>query len=162
MSSQPAEPPKIVVGVDFSETSSHTFRAAVAFADPNGERPLHVVHVIGHDPSAAEATSYASDATRELLDSERRRLDQFIEQGLSEQRAASPELRLTVVPHLCWGSPAKEIVRVAETVGADLVVVGTHRLSGVRRLILGSVAEEVLRISPFPVLVSRDKDWSKV
>jgi nucleotide-binding universal stress UspA family protein len=70
--------------------------------------------------------------------------------------APRPELEL----HLLAGPPAKEIVRVARSVGADLVIVGTHGRRGVRRLVLGSVAEEVLRSAPCPVLVVRGKDWA--
>jgi len=53
------------------------------------------------------------------------------------------------------GSPAREIVDHAASIGADLVVMGTHGRSGVDRLLLGSVAERVVRSSPVPVLTVR-------
>lgn len=53
------------------------------------------------------------------------------------------------------GSPAQEIVEYAEDEGIDLVVMGTHGRSGVDRLLLGSVAERVVRTSPVPVLTVR-------
>lgn len=56
------------------------------------------------------------------------------------------------VPVLRAGSPADEIVSAAEEIGADLVVVGSHGHRGVRRALLGSVAENVVRLSPVPVL----------
>lgn len=53
------------------------------------------------------------------------------------------------------GDPASVIVRVADTEGYDLVVMGTHGRTGVRRTVLGSVAEKVVRLSPIPVLTVR-------
>ncbi len=53
------------------------------------------------------------------------------------------------------GSPAQEIVEYAEDEGIDLIVMGTHGRSGVDRLLLGSVAERVVRTSPVPVLTVR-------
>jgi quercetin dioxygenase-like cupin family protein len=53
------------------------------------------------------------------------------------------------------GDPANEIVRLTEALGCDLVVMGTHGKTGLRRVLTGSVAEEVLRKSVCPVLVVR-------
>ena len=50
------------------------------------------------------------------------------------------------------GRPAREIVKAARAENADLIVMGTHGLTGVRRLMLGSVTEEVLRTVTVPVL----------
>lgn len=54
------------------------------------------------------------------------------------------------------GSPAREIVDYAAGTGTDLIVMGTHGRSGVDRLLLGSVAERVVRRSPVPVLTVRE------
>ncbi|PSQ08250.1 stress response protein [Halobacteriales archaeon QS_5_70_15] len=53
------------------------------------------------------------------------------------------------------GGPAREIAAYAERSGADLVVMGTHGRGGINRLLLGSVAERVVRSSPVPVLTVR-------
>lgn len=53
------------------------------------------------------------------------------------------------------GSPAREIVRYADEQDCDLVVMGTHGRGGINRLLLGSVAEQVVRTSPVPVLTVR-------
>lgn len=72
----------------------------------------------------------------------------------AEARLASLQLRLshTVVR----GTPAAEIVRAAEAFRADLVVVGSHGRTGMERLWLGSVAENVAKHAPGPVLVARE------
>lgn len=53
------------------------------------------------------------------------------------------------------GKPADEVLKVAEERGADLIVVGTHGRSGVRRVLMGSTAEDIMRHAPCPVLVVR-------
>jgi nucleotide-binding universal stress UspA family protein len=57
--------------------------------------------------------------------------------------------------HIAVGKPAEEIVRVAQEEGVDLVVMGTHGRTGVRHLLLGSVAEDVTRHAPCPVFTVR-------
>ncbi|MEK7715145.1 MAG: universal stress protein, partial [candidate division NC10 bacterium] len=53
------------------------------------------------------------------------------------------------------GVPFEEIVKAAEKEGADMIVMGTHGRSGLNRLLLGSVAERVIRLAPCPVLTVR-------
>ncbi len=60
-----------------------------------------------------------------------------------------------VETHLVEGSPARDITTFATENAADLVVMGTHGRSGMDRLLLGSVAERVVRSSPVPVLTVR-------
>jgi nucleotide-binding universal stress UspA family protein len=58
--------------------------------------------------------------------------------------------------HVCDGEdPVAEIIRTAEKLGSDLIVMGTHGTTGLAHLILGSVAEKVVRTSPIPVLTVR-------
>ena len=68
-------------------------------------------------------------------------------------RAATQFPRDRVETLLRAGVPAEEVVAVAQEWRADLILVGTHRRGGLARLVLGSVAEGVLRRSPRPVLV---------
>lgn len=75
-----------------------------------------------------------------------------------ESALENVERRVDDVPvetDLIEGSPAREIVRYAEENPCDVVVMGTHGRSGVDRLLLGSVAERVVRSSPTPVLTVR-------
>jgi len=67
----------------------------------------------------------------------------------------APDPSVTLEFHLREGKAAVEILRMAEEVGADLIVMGTHGRTGVGRLLMGSVAEGVLRRSPRPVLTVR-------
>jgi nucleotide-binding universal stress UspA family protein len=70
-------------------------------------------------------------------------------------RAAAAELGAAVGcdVHACAGRPATEIVGFASRPEVDLLVIASRGLSGVRRLLVGSTAEEVMRLAPVPVLV---------
>ena len=74
---------------------------------------------------------------------------------LDELVSTHPTRSARLVPHLRSGEPRDEIPATAREIGADLVCMGTHGRRGLRRLILGSVAAEVLARSPVPVLVAR-------
>ena len=54
--------------------------------------------------------------------------------------------------HLTLGSPAEDIVRIADETGADMIVIGTHGRTGLMRVLMGSVAEAVMRHANCPVL----------
>jgi len=57
------------------------------------------------------------------------------------------------------GPPAESIVHVAHERGADLIVMGTHGRTGLHHVLLGSVAEKVVRLAPCPVLTVRRAPW---
>jgi nucleotide-binding universal stress UspA family protein len=59
---------------------------------------------------------------------------------------------LAVKNHLVWGNPSREILKKARREKADLIVIGTHGRSGLPHIVLGSVAEKTVRLSPTPVL----------
>ncbi len=62
-----------------------------------------------------------------------------------------------MIAHLRLEAPAQEIAQIAADLEADLVIVGTHGRRGISRLLLGSVAEAVVRLAPCPVFVVRPK-----
>jgi nucleotide-binding universal stress UspA family protein len=67
-------------------------------------------------------------------------------------RMAVPELTIRVERRLEEGDPATQIVRVAQETGCDLIVLGTHGRTGLDRLLMGGVAEQVVRLASCPVL----------
>ena len=73
-----------------------------------------------------------------------------LKERLADARYQGVEMRVEV------GDPGRQITEVAEEVGADLVVVPSHGRTGLTRLLLGSVAERVVRLAHCPVLVLRD------
>lgn len=63
--------------------------------------------------------------------------------------------------HLVTGDPATEIVRLAEEEGVDLIVMGTHGRTGLKRLLMGSVAEAIVRRAPCPVFTYKEPHQDK-
>ena len=77
------------------------------------------------------------------------RILKMLEQVVPSDPTVSFKHRLTI------GDPAGEIVRIASEEGAEMIVLGTHGRSGMTRMLMGSVAEAVVRRAPCPVLVYR-------
>jgi nucleotide-binding universal stress UspA family protein len=127
---------------DFSERSEYAFRYAGLLARELGAR-LIVLHVLPPPPVAihGEMISYVppSDAYRQDL---REKLTQLQVEGPG----------VPVDHFLEEGDPAGVILRVAHATPCDLIVMGTHGRTGLGRLLMGSVAEEVVRKAPCPVL----------
>jgi nucleotide-binding universal stress UspA family protein len=73
---------------------------------------------------------------------------------LEDVKPADP--KVPFAHRLTMGDPAGEIVRIAADEGAEMIVLGTHGRTGVTRLLMGSVAEVVVRRAPCPVLVYRE------
>jgi nucleotide-binding universal stress UspA family protein len=79
-------------------------------------------------------------------------------EALSRLRDLMPEaLRGTWKVEIADGQPADTILRIAQKLKADLIVMGTHGRTGLQHVLLGSVAEKVLRLAPCPVLAVRHK-----
>jgi nucleotide-binding universal stress UspA family protein len=142
----------VVVGLDESPLAEAAFQVALEQA---GGGTLHVVQVAsGFDP--LHQLEYAAEQQRLDLGPDQKRLEARVGQLLA--RRVDPA-SATIVRHVQVGPAAKGIARVARSVDADLVVVGTHGRAGMERLLLGSVAERVLREVGCSVLVVRQKSW---
>jgi nucleotide-binding universal stress UspA family protein len=76
---------------------------------------------------------------------------EMAQNDLKDLAIATLNERLSVSPTVGVGEPAEEIVRLARDEAVDLIVMGTHGRSGFRHVLLGSVAETVLRTAPCPV-----------
>lgn len=136
----------VLVACDFGETSRAALTYGVQLARALGGR-LHVLHV----PDVIEAT-----AARFYPDSPGDPEANTIALATAQLRVvlasieADPSTTVTVRHS---PTPAHEIVSYAKELRADLVIVGTHGRNGVSRLLMGSVAEHVVRSAPCPVLV---------
>lgn len=141
----------VLVATDFSEPSETALTYGRDFARAFGAR-LHVLHVV--DSLSARTTageSYAMDLAglqRQVEERARERLETLVREDDRRELGAVPVLRTS-------SSPALAIVEYAKEAGIDLIVVGTHGRSGVSHLLMGSVAERVVRTAPCPVLAVR-------
>jgi nucleotide-binding universal stress UspA family protein len=140
---------KILVPVDFSESANHAVEFAIDLAK-RYQASLELAYV--YQPAAYALPEGYALITAEQLNEILAAFEQQLAAAKAEARAAGVEKVEAVV---LQGYPIREIVRRAEEQGADLIVMGTHGRSGIPRVFLGSVAENVLRSAPCPVLVVR-------
>ena len=134
----------IVFPTDFSTASDAALEHAATLAKSMGATLL-IVH--GEEPPLAYGGGELYYGIPEP-DSER------ILKMLEDVKPKDPAVPFT--HRLSMGDPAGEIVRIATDEGAELIVLGTHGRTGVTRLLMGSVAEVVVRRAPCPVLVYRE------
>jgi nucleotide-binding universal stress UspA family protein len=127
---------------DFSGPSEYAFQLACSLAR-DYKAKMVVLHVHMLPVTIGEVITYMEpDDYKQKLWDEFRRLE-----------ASEPGIRdLRVETKLIEGNPAKEIINTAKEIKPELIVMGTHGRTGLGRLLMGSVAEEVVRKSPFPVL----------
>jgi nucleotide-binding universal stress UspA family protein len=133
----------ILVATDFSSASKVAFAVAAALARDYRARliALHVVEPL--QMGFSEFNAYVGP------DEDRGRAMEML------RALRAPSSAVTIEHRLLEGAAADVIAETAEEIGADLIVMGTHGRSGLSRLVMGSVAEEVLRRAPCPVLTIR-------
>lgn len=145
----PEPPPKVVLAcVDLTREG----RVAAPYAEGWAERlgaALHIVHVVPDlswlPPSLRSDRVDLETDRAVILDAAERGLE-VLSNSLNDDPAGV---------HLREGTPAEQILAVAEEIGADLIVVGTRGRVGLQRVLLGSVAQRVVRLSAVPITVVR-------
>jgi nucleotide-binding universal stress UspA family protein len=146
MSAQPVK--RVVVATDFSDGANRALTVAIRFAKLLGAA-VDLVHV--YPMAAAGVMSPLPGVVQmpppppDVMDEIDRSLD-----AMAKQIDAAGVERLTTI---LQGRAADEIVAYANRIPADLIVMGTHGRTGIRRVLLGSVAEQVLRQARCPLLV---------
>ena len=140
----------ILVPVDGSETSYAAVAQAAELAKAFGGK-ITVVQVLALDPYIA-AEYISATQTNDLIE----RARTSVLKALEEAAAKFSDLGIPVEAKLLEGQVVhREIIREAETSKADLIVIGSHGRTGLKRLFLGSVAQSVLGEAHIPVLVVR-------
>jgi glycine betaine transporter len=155
----------ILVPIDYSGRSDRALQWGASLAEKYGARLL-LLHVIPHasedlSESRAERTDpllpftldnpavyRTPSAPGEVMSVD---LLEMAQNDLKDLAIATLNERLSVSQTVGVGEPAEEIVRLARDEAVDLIVMGTHGRSGFRHVLLGSVAETVLRTAPCPV-----------
>jgi len=179
---------KICVATDFSEPAARAFEYAVALAEPCGAE-LHVLHVLQdlgavarssdqrlgqeiareyfnrlreHD-TARSAPAKPAPASNEPTDAGvLENLERHTEEQFTALAAANGAGR-NFVRAIRFGNPVEEICGYIRRQGIDLLVVGTHGRTGINRVLMGSVAERLVRETPSAVLTvgGRHKEAAK-
>jgi nucleotide-binding universal stress UspA family protein len=137
----------IVAPTDFSEESDRSVNKALELAASADK--LHVVHV-------APSLLYLNGAEIYPLPSERERRETIL---ASMRRHFAGSRFENVIFDVCFGDPGRRIAERAEELDAGLIVLPSHGRTGVAHLLIGSVAERVVRLARCPVLVMRSGRW---
>jgi nucleotide-binding universal stress UspA family protein len=138
---------KIFCPTDFSEPSYEGLRAAIELAQ-HFEAKLLLAHVINPSPIMpavySPSSSYIPRAMKEMENTVKDSLKKVAEQRIPEG--------IRVQTRLIVGTPAHEIAQTAIAENVDIIVIATHGQSGWKKLLIGSVTEQVVRLADRPVL----------
>lgn len=137
----------VVVAYDFSKHGDVALQRAVELACREPDTALHFITVIDSHESYKTADSVRDDLVARL-------------RTLFEARKPGNDIEFYV--HARIGQPVREILDLADEIGADLIIVGSHGRGPVGRLLLGSVSTAVLHAALCPVLVVRLKGYKYV
>jgi nucleotide-binding universal stress UspA family protein len=143
-----AKPYVILAALAFDETGEAALREAARGVGPHSV--LHVVHVIREESQAK--SSLELEALEARMNEASGRLRDAIEKQW-------PEAPHKIVAHVRVGALAKSIVQTAVDLNADLLIVGTHQRAGLKKLLLGSIAEQIVDHAHCPVLLAVPKDY---
>jgi nucleotide-binding universal stress UspA family protein len=145
---------KILVPVDFSKASQRALEQAGELAAKLGAE-IDVVHIAVHPSTYAPLDEWLWGEEREthsversVRDAAQTELDEFL-------RRQPEDLRQRIHGRLEVGVPYETIVNLARKGDYDLIVMGTHGREGAKRVLMGSVAERVVRVVPCPVMTVR-------
>jgi len=140
-------PKTILVPTDFSENAEQALDYAVALA-AKLDAKVHLINVIGMQMLGAEyGIAVTQSMVEDIMRGNQTALDNLVAARAAKASFGPAELE--------FGDARAVIQATAQKINADLIVMGTHGRRGMSRLLLGSVAESVVRTAPCPVLLVR-------
>jgi len=140
---------RILVPIDYSPNSRRALELALKISGPSGVDAVHVwdrPSYVGGELMVAHADGSRRSLSELILENAEREMTDFLH-DLPVPEGKS--LRHRLIP----GDPVTALLDQVAEHGYDLLVVGTHGRSGMTRLLLGSVTEKLIRLSPVPVLI---------
>jgi universal stress protein A len=144
-------PRTIVIGVDYSDQSIFAVDEALRIAGAVPGTRLVPTLILPPNSADGSGTLDAVEATRSLVE----RSIENLEQLIGTRALALGISPAFVEPRVRFGGPADELTTLARELGGQLITVGTHARRGLSHLLLGSVAEEVLKKADCSVLIAR-------
>jgi nucleotide-binding universal stress UspA family protein len=147
---------RILLATDGSGEAALATQAAVDLANKTNSE-IHVVHVtmpLLYEPSSGYEGDYVADYMVEEYKEIERSGKELLDEQAKKIEAAGGSVAQT---HLRTGEPDQEIVDLAEETGIGLILMGSRGLGGIRRVLMGSVSDSVVRHAHCPVLVVREE-----
>jgi len=143
---------RIMCGIDFSDYSDHSLAYGVGLAREL-KASLYVCHII----DVTSAVIYGEGMSDPMIQERH-----LFEYSLEHMETLMKDFRIPWEPIISVGHPADEMARLALEKKIDLAVTATHGRSGLKRLILGSVTERLMRVLPCPLLAVRRQEGDSV
>ena len=149
----------VIVGYDFSHSAHAALQRAVSIASRAPAHVLHVICVI--DPRSPIPSIPSYDGVDYMYAA---RVQEVLAVHIQQElELADTPNRVHFFVHARIGQhPAAEILQLAKEIGADLIVVGNHGLTGVERLLVGSTSERIVREAGCSVEIARTKRYADV
>ena len=144
---------KVLFCTDFSENADYAFEFAYGIAKRD-EGLLYILHVIPENPHQAYVENSIDGETLVKI---QRGIEEDLVNNFKERyiRKIEGEIEFETVTRS--GREDNEIIKFAKQEKVDIIVMGTHGNTGIEHVFFGSVAEKVLRHSPFPVFIIPDR-----
>ncbi|HEY0455198.1 MAG TPA: universal stress protein [Verrucomicrobiae bacterium] len=144
---------QILVPVDFSDFSRKALRYALSFAESFGAQitVLYVLEPMPYPNDFMVSSPMVLPAQQQIKPAQ-----QHLRKVCDEFTAAHPDVN--IVPQVALGHAAHEICEAARKLNTDLIIVATHGYTGLKHVLMGSTAEQVVRHAPCPVLTVREKE----
>jgi nucleotide-binding universal stress UspA family protein len=138
-----------LVPIDFSADADQALEYAIALASTLQARLtlLHVLLTVPPWPEGGRGPGLPEDYLRKLVAE--------VQQGLATRQQRVQDAGLDGHSLLVYGVPLQGILDTAQAQKVDLIIMSTHGRTGLKHVLLGSVAEQVVRLAPCPVLVTR-------
>ena len=145
---------KILCPLDFSENSQEALQYAIHLMLKDDDATLYLVHVVD-----SRVFDYSGPMYEQEVPFMKVELDQSAREQLEKKLLAEvpEEIQNRVETTILFGVPFLEIIMAARDKNIDLIVIGTHGRTGLAHMIIGSVAEKVVRKAPCPVLSVKNK-----
>jgi len=141
-----AEIKKVIVPVDFAGNTDKVVDYAMSVADKLGAEVLffHAINDFqGYDMMLVHPSFIGM--TKDLEEKSRERMNNLIKEYKDREFAVGGDAVI--------GDAAEEIIKYAEEQNADMIIIGTHGVKGLEKILMGSTAERVIKNAPCPVLV---------
>ncbi len=144
----------ILCPLDFSENSQEALQFAIHLMLKDDDATLYLVHVVD-----SRVFDYSGPMYEQEVPLMKVELDQSTREQLEKKLLAEvpEEIQNRVETTILFGVPFLEIIMAARDKNIDLIVIGTHGRTGLAHMIIGSVAEKVVRKAPCPVLSVKSK-----
>lgn len=147
---------KVLFCTDFSENSDCAFDYAFGVAKRD-EGMLYILHVIPDIPNQYYSVFYSS---KENFKKIKKAIQENIDERYQDQYLSQIQDKTKVQIVTRSGSEAEEILKFIRKEHIDIVVMGTHGRTGLKHVLMGSVADKIARRSPIPVFIIPCKDKS--